>query len=107
MTEVYLLWPATLSMYFFSKASPSFEGRWVLLAGFCSGAAALFKPVGLSPLLAQGSFVFLLWVVRRGVSGQQLLASAFANTAGALIAWFPFAIYFWGHNAWESSSRPP
>jgi hypothetical protein len=99
MTEVYLLWPATLSMYFFSKASPPFQGTWVLLAGFCSGVAALFKPVGLSPLLAQETFVFLLWAVRRGVSGQQLLASAFANSAGALIAWFPFAIYFWGHNA--------
>ena len=99
MTEVYLLWPATLSMYFFSKAEPSFQGPWVLLAGFCSGAAALFKPVGLSPLLAQETFVFLLWAGCRGVSGQRLLASGLANGAGALIAWIPFAIYFWGHNA--------
>ena len=98
-TEVYLLWPATLSMYFFSKASPAFQGRWVLLAGFCSGVAALFKPIGLSPLLAQGTFVFLLWAVCRGVSGQQLLGSALANGAGALIAWLPFMIYFWAHNA--------
>jgi Dolichyl-phosphate-mannose-protein mannosyltransferase len=100
-TEIYLLWPATLSMYFFSKANPAFQGRWVLLAGFCSGIAALFKPVGLSPLLAQETFVFLLWAVSRAVSGQQLLASGLANGAGALIAWFPFVIYFWGHNALE------
>jgi hypothetical protein len=99
MTEVYLLWPATLSLYFFSKAGPRFQGPWVLLAGFCSGVAALFKPVGLSPLLAQQTFVFLLWAVRRGVSGQRLLASGLANSAGALIAWLPFAIYFRGHNA--------
>jgi hypothetical protein len=99
MTEVYLLWPATLSMYFFSKARPPFQGPWVLLAGFCSGVAALFKPVGLSPLLAQETFVFFLWAVCRGVSGQRLLASGLANSAGALIAWFPFAIYFRGHNA--------
>jgi hypothetical protein len=99
MTEVYLLWPATLSMYFFSKAKPPFVGPWVLLAGFCSGMAALFKPVGLSPLLAQETFVFLLWAGSRNVSGQRLLASGLANSGGALIAWIPFAIYFWGHNA--------
>lgn len=99
MTEIYLLWPAVLSMYFFSKARPPFRGTWVLLAGFCSGVAALFKPVGLSPLLAQETFVFLLWFVRRDVSGHQLLASGLANSAGVLIAWFPFAIYFGGHNA--------
>jgi Dolichyl-phosphate-mannose-protein mannosyltransferase len=98
-TEVYLLWPATLSMYFFSKASPAFQGKWVLLAGFCSGLAALFKPVGLSPLLAQETFVFLLWAVCRGVSGQQLLGSALANSVGTLIAWLPFMIYFRAHNA--------
>jgi hypothetical protein len=99
LTEIYLLWPATLSMYCFSKASPTFQGKWVLLAGFCSGVASLFKPVGLSPLLAQGTFVFLLWAVFRRLSGQQLLASGFANSAGALIAWVPFAMYFWRHNA--------
>jgi hypothetical protein len=99
LTEIYLLWPATLSMYFFSKASPTFQGKWIFLAGFCSGVASLFKPVGLSPLLAQGTFVFLLCAVFRRLSVQKLLASGFANSAGALIAWFPFAIYFWRHNA--------
>ena len=99
LTEVYLLWPATLSMYFFSKASPPFQGTWVLLAGFCSGVAALFKPVGLSPLLAQETFVFILWAMCRGVSGQQLITSGLANSAGVLIAWFPFMIYFRAHNA--------
>jgi hypothetical protein len=90
---------ARMSMYFFTKARPPFQGPWVLLAGFCSGAAALFKPVGLSPLLAQMSFVFLLWAVGRGVPGQRLLAIGLANSAAALTAWFPFAIYFRRHNA--------
>lgn len=57
--EVYLLWPATLSMYYFGKAAPSFRGRWVVLAGVCAGVASLFKPTGVAPLLAQTALVLL------------------------------------------------
>src|SRR5262249_48384101 len=49
LTEVYLLWPATLSMYCFTRSGARFERRWVFMAGFLSGVASLFKPVGLAP----------------------------------------------------------
>ncbi len=41
-TEIYMLWPAALSMYCFSKANPTFQGKWLFLAGFFSGVASLF-----------------------------------------------------------------
>src|SRR5262249_55274724 len=99
LSEIYLLWPATLSMYFFGKAAPTFRGTWVFLAGFFSGAAALFKPIGLSPLLAQGAFLIHLWAVYRGLSFRHLLIAVFTDSAGALVAWLPFALYFWMHDA--------
>lgn len=99
LTEMYLMWPAALSMYCFVKAGPSFRGKWVLLAGVFSGIAALFKPTGLSPLLAQGVFVCLLWIIFRRLSLRHVLASILINTTGALIAWLPAIIYFWSHHA--------
>src|SRR5262245_43797789 len=99
LTEIYLLWPATLSMYFFGKAAPTFRGTCVFLAGLFSGVAALFKPIGLSPLLAQGAFLLHLWAVYRRLSFRHLLIAVFTDSAGALVAWLPFALYFWMHDA--------
>jgi 4-amino-4-deoxy-L-arabinose transferase-like glycosyltransferase len=99
LTEIYMLWPATLSMYCFSKASPTFQGKWIFLAGLFSGVVALFKPPGLSPMFAQGAFLFLLWAAFRQLSLQRILAAGFVTGVGALVAWLPAAWYFWRHNA--------
>ena len=101
LTEIYLLWPTILSMYFFSKASPNWVGGWVLLAGFFSGVACLFKPPGLSPILAQGTFVFILWAVVKRFSFRHLMISVLTNTAGALLAWLPVGLYFLLHKAFR------
>jgi dolichyl-phosphate-mannose-protein mannosyltransferase len=98
LTEVYLLWPATLSMYFFVRSSLRFRGKWVFLAGFFSGLAALLKPVGLAPLMAQVTWLAFVALPCRRVSFRQLAISIYLNFAGALVAWIPFGIYFWmGH----------
>jgi hypothetical protein len=98
-TEIYMLWPAALSMYCFSKGSPTLQGNWIFLAGFFAGVASLFKPPGLSPMLAQAAFMVLLWAVFRRLSLQRLLAAGFVTSVGALVAWLPVALYFWRHNA--------
>jgi len=99
LPEVYMLWPTAMSMYCFGKAAPTFQGPWVVLAGVSAGAATLFKPTGLAPLLAQTAWLLLLWAMGRSLSGRQLLASALTNGAGVLIAWLPAALYFWQHGA--------
>jgi hypothetical protein len=98
--EVYLLWPATMSMYCFGKAAPIFRGPWIVLAGVCTGVASLFKPTGLLPLLVQIVLVLLLWAVWRRLAWWHALASVLANGAGVLVAWLPVGLYFWGHHAW-------
>jgi Dolichyl-phosphate-mannose-protein mannosyltransferase len=97
-TEIYLLWPEAMSMFFFVKASPQFRGRWVFLAGLSAGLAALFKPVGFAPLLAQCTFVALL-VLRRRLLPSDFGVSVFTNIGGTLAAWAPFAVYFAFHHA--------
>jgi hypothetical protein len=102
VTEIYLLLPATLSMFFFMKASPFFYGPWVFAAGICSGIASLFKPVGFSPLLAQVAFISFLSIAHKKLSIRQLFKSTFTNGIGALIVWIPFVLYFWKRNGlWE------
>lgn len=98
-TEIYTLWPAALSMYCFSKGSPTLQGKWIFLAGFFAGVASLFKPPGLSPMLAQAAFMVLRWAVFRRLSLQRLLAAGFVTSVGAAVAWLPVALYFWRHNA--------
>jgi len=98
-TEIYLLWPAALSMYFFSKAPPNFQGASVFLAGVFTGLATLFKPVGLSPFLAQCCFLLMLWVFRRGLGLRQIASSVVVNGSGVAVAWLPFIAYFAIHDA--------
>jgi hypothetical protein len=95
LPEVYMLWPTAMSMYCIAKAAPTFQGSWVVLAGVSAGAATLFKPTGLAPLLAQTAWMLLLWAVGRRLSKRQLLASVLANGVGVLLAWLPAALYFW------------
>jgi hypothetical protein len=98
-TEIYLLWPAALSMYFFSKAAPGFQGASVFLAGVFTGLATLFKPVGLSPFLAQCCFLLLLLVFRRSLGLRQIASSVVVNGSGVAVAWLPFIAYFAIHDA--------
>jgi hypothetical protein len=76
-----------------------FPGATGCSGGRECGAATLFKPTGLAPLLAQTAWLLLLWAMGRRLSGRQLLASALTNGAGVLIAWLPAALYFWQHGA--------
>src|SRR5215510_10077314 len=99
LTEIYLFWPAALSMLFFSKALPELRGKWIFLSGFFTGAASLFKLTGLGPLLAQSAFLFLLWVVFRRLSFIRLLIVISTALAGVAVAWLPFGLYFGWHGA--------
>jgi len=98
LTEIYLLWPATLSMLFFIRGIASERIRWIFLAGVCSGIASLFKPPGMAPLLAQSSLVLLL-LLFGGLSLRVLLASMAANVTGVMVAWLPAIVYFWRYDA--------
>jgi Dolichyl-phosphate-mannose-protein mannosyltransferase len=94
LTEIYLLWPSTLSIYFFIKSFPECSGKWVFLAGFFSGLAALFKPPGLSPLFAQMTFMFLVWASAGLVSFSRFVGAVIIGAVGALVAWLPVCFYF-------------
>src|SRR5262249_41672678 len=98
LTEVYLLWPATLSMYCFTRSGARFERRCVVMAGFLSGVASLFKPVGLAPLLAQLAFLALLSASRQ-IRFSHAFRSIAINATGVFFAWVPFGVYFWKHHA--------
>src|SRR5262249_739839 len=65
LTEIYLLWPALLSVFFFTRSNGHEPGWNLLAAGFFSGAAALIKPVGFAALLAEGTAIVLLVFFRR------------------------------------------
>lgn len=94
MTEIYLLWPMALSMFFFARTLFVFRLRFVFLASVLAGVATLFKPTGLAPLLAQAMFLGVFWLILRRISAGQLAASAAAITAGVLAAWLPALVYF-------------
>lgn len=99
LTEIYVLWPATLSVFFFTKAAPKFQRRWVFVAGLFAGVAAIFKPVGLSPLLAEVAFLLYLVLASRGMTLRKAAALTAACAAGAVAAWLPFGFYFCWHGA--------
>lgn len=65
LTEVYLLWPATMSMFLFVIGIHRSQQIWLVLSGICTGVALLFITIGLSLYLVQ--LVFLAWTcaVRR------------------------------------------
>ncbi len=93
-TEIFVLWPAALSMLFFIKAvQASFCGRWIFLAGVFAGVAMLFKPPGLSPFLAQAVFLMVLATTNR-CSWRTAVRSVALGVAGVLAAWIPALIYF-------------
>ena len=93
MPECYLLWPMSTSILFFLRGVQTRKLRYLLFAGVCSGVASLFKPFGLSALIAEVS-ITTLWVfplIRR------ILTSVIVNLVGAGIAWIPMLVYFGAH----------
>ncbi len=97
-TEIYLLWPATLSMYWFTRAERLFPPGGMFLAGVFAGVASLFKPVGLAPALAQAAFLLFL-VASRQLRLRIACRALVLGAAGIVFAWVPFCIYFWKHDA--------
>ena len=97
MTESYMLWPMVASMVVFLRALDSHKLRDFFLAGLCSGIARVFKPFGLSALLAQAAFLLLSAVPRRCI--RSAVASVVAGILGAAAAWIPLFFYFWQHGA--------
>jgi hypothetical protein len=96
MPESYMLWPMTASMLAFFHAITSRKTRYVFVAGLCSGAASLFKPFGLSALMAQVLFTLLQDLPRRRLRAAG--GSIVLNLVGATAAWIPALAYFWMHN---------
>lgn len=98
LTEIYVLWPAALSMYFFPLHGERSANRSVLAAGFFSGVAFLFKTVGLAPLLAQSALLLILGGLRR-IRFRHAVRLIGIDLTGALLATLPFAAYFWKYHA--------
>ena len=97
MTESYMNCPMVLSMLFFLWALDSHRFRDFFLAGLCAGLAFMFKPFGLSALLAQAAFLLMYAIRRRGTRSS--LVAVCAIFLGAAVAWTPLIVYFWRHGA--------
>jgi uncharacterized membrane protein len=81
-------------MLFFFKALRSGKILDVFLAGLLSGVACLFKPFGLSAMLAQMLFT-LVWAT---IGMRTRLTWTVVNGLGAMTAWIPAAVYFGIHH---------
>jgi hypothetical protein len=93
LPEVYLLLPAAAAMLCFVVSFPTFKLRWVFAAGLCAGAASVFKPTGLSPMLAQVAFLGLLLLIR-SIRVREFSKIVLVLVAGAASAWIPAVWYF-------------
>lgn len=96
-TELYLLVPAILSIFFFTRsAQPSvLEG---FLAGFSAGSAALFKTVGLAPLFAASAALLVLLALKECRTARVVKALG-AAWAGAMMPWIAVLLWFAHYNA--------
>jgi hypothetical protein len=99
LTEIYLFWPAALSMLVFSRALPELRPTRVVLSGLLTGLATLFKLTGLAPLLAQSVFLVILCVVFRRLAFRKLVATILLGLGGVVLAWLPVLVYFGVHGA--------
>lgn len=97
MAESYMICPMVFSMLVFLRALDSQKLRDFFLAGLCSGLACVFKPFGLSVLLAQAVFLLMRAVPRRCI--RSALVLVVASFLGVAVAWVPFALYFWRNGA--------
>jgi hypothetical protein len=102
IAESYMLWPMAASMLFFLKAIRSRKMLDVFLAGLFSGVACLFKPFGLSAMLAQMIFILISMGHLNGdspvLSHGYRITWTLANGLGAMIAWIPAVVYFRIHH---------
>ena len=99
LTEIYLFWPAALSMLVFSRALPELRARHIVLSGLLTGTATLFKLTGLAPLLAQSAFLAISCFVFRRLAFRKLVATILLGLGGVVLAWLPVLVYFGGHDA--------
>lgn len=94
LTETFLILPEVVSAYAYVRFLRTGKARYALAAGVFSGMAALFKPVGIAPLLASVGYCLILWLTTH-----RRLVWALRSTAymciGACLAWLPFVVYFW------------
>ena len=86
LTEVYVLAPACLSMLCFVWHEDT-KVLWVFASGIFAGVAALFKTVGIAPLLAQTAMLLLLWAGRR-YHLWKTASLLVADWTGTLVPWF-------------------
>lgn len=94
VTEVYLLWPVALSMFFFTKALREVGARWFFVAGVFTGIATVFKLTGFAVFLAQASYVLLWCIGFRKISFSLVTKAVLTNLVGAVIVWIPICLYF-------------
>ena len=99
LPEIYLFWPATLSMLFFSRGLRESRPMWIFLSGLSAGLGSLFKITGLDPLVAQSAYLFVLWFVFRRLSVRRVVDTIAIAAAGASLAWLPVGLYFGFHGA--------
>lgn len=95
-TEIFLLWPAALSMLAFARALPDASAKWCFAAGVAAGAASLFKPPGLAPYAAQTALLVFL-AARGRLSPRRAATAVAAGAAGVVAAWLPAVAYFGWH----------
>jgi hypothetical protein len=93
-TELFVAPFSALSMLAFAGAWVRARSVGYLSAGASAGAAALFKLPGLAPLLAQITFLALIFVRDRTAHRPALLKAAGLLAAGACAAWLPALVYF-------------
>lgn len=93
-TEIYIIWPAAMSMLFFVFGIHNFRQAWLLFSGFCTGIALMFKTIGLSLFLAQ--FAFFLWscLVLRCCSFRFAAFSILSISIGLIFVWLIPITYF-------------
>lgn len=94
LTETYLLLPEILSAYMFVRFLRTGKLRDAFVSGLFAGIAAIFKPVGIAPLLAALACSLFQQLRTRALFGRFIKTSA-ALCLGAVAAWIPFVAYFW------------
>jgi hypothetical protein len=98
LTEIYMLFPMTLSILFFCKGLRLSSIRLIIISGLLCGIASTFNPKGLTPFLSQIVFLVFLYITKKyNIYG--LASNIIANTFGVILAWSPFIIYFIYHDA--------
>jgi hypothetical protein len=97
LTEIYVLWPAALSILMFARALPELRARQVAIAGMFAGIATSFKLTGLAPLLAQLTFLLLGYCLGKWPF-RTMVHSTVAAVGGFLLAWLPWLVYFYSKN---------